>query len=1495
MSRGSAGTAPACALALLCLATAEPPPERRVHWMWGAAGDSCTAACDTRSMACGEGSWPLAAAAFWGAAPDAGTLCAEVLPGGFDDAPVLLEDGLCAWLGPQRLWNKGEYGLSSDRCARAPHALSRRLCPCELVARASGLAAWSDAAVPHEHDKWVARKTQGGLVAGIRRVKVAGTVLADSFELLVGGATGNTAQWAEFGEKVASNYTNFTGAAPFVLTASNDIATLVVQGDGSLKAWVTGQPYDLPYRDSVTGLYRAAPVYFEGYAELEPPDFGAVIPEPLASSFGLQVAAVAATRAAFAVLLRNGSVAVWGDPDSGGGGPSGELAGVAQLFATQGAFAALLLNGTVVSWGHPKLGGAGVPVPNVLSVVANAGAFAALTRNRTVVTWGSSYTGGEASQAYSIPTDPPWLTRMRCEGNWEGVTEVDACAAAARALGLPLGSPYGGELGAAGRRYDGEFSVSERRYPHGCLAARDGTEPGSRMRSVFFNANAAPASLCTHHQPLAPPARTRGEFVYPNMTISTCLDLFCNEDSRIAAKFLPEASQCTLYEAVVLAASAGASAEGDGGIFYLRSEDTAPVCKAVAASTQMVLATGPVQAIYATARSFLAVTQAGAVPFPHGGGTRVPPSFEAVAAEPPPSVVTSFDAFLLLWGNGTVETLWGLGSASGYWTESLAPVALLERDSSHAVVDVKTSRDAATVLWEDGKASTWRVRPPGIQQFWKVPNSACFWPEENEKFYEDFRLNTSREECAELCLDNPRCTGFEYPLKQMYCAPWLNGYCTNASMSTSTLGAQDLVDYETYFVRRYVIAPETDQPAFRFWGAGACPGTRSVSEVAASLVGCHERCAKPSASCLAYSYNAEDGTCELFSDIALAGSPLYTEETQETSCFVSNVLFRPSEPTANECERTRGAIGGIQLLFPDGTVADAVLSPAAPPACATFATAPDGMDGASIWSPNNASVAFRIKTSLLDPAFDPTRFKIAHTKTQEAQIDPVLVEVDRPHLTIPTARGAPSAWYYFKPTHIRIESHILVFIPDLPRGRVSYALREGANCTLEDDYVAGVNETRLVVLQGVLSLEACAAHCQTARHPSNCTVLAYPFELVPGHCGLYFDDTCVKTAAEQEEEGVDGGWDFAPGYTLYELSRWRVEEPDTPGTTNVHEFAGSVRGLVATFGGFAAVARPGNSSDEPDALWDTVITWNDTTPFSVPSPLAWGKPAYVQSGVQTLAAGTHTFALLRHGSSGHDECEVCPCHPFAFNPSQEASDDLCLTAGQACHDPAGSSEAYADFVCACYSSPVETVGKPAPCKKPEGIPLWPLFLLNLPVFCGFFYHIYLEKAKEREKNRQISGMCEMYLLGEANKNETALYLLLAINNGKEFTLLRTLVPDYDKRGTEITLFLLWQTRMHAMDSAKALPYELLKQAQLFTFGLELLRRPRAPPMTPLGYLSVQIAKLQRQIGERRRAQQLEKAEMMRSLSDLEGLPLNVIWTSDLSVPLMESDDADIIL
>lgn len=112
---------------------------------------------------------------------------------------------------------------------------------------------------------------------------------------------------------------------------------------------------------------------------------------------GTGYVSITKTKDAYAALNANGTVAFWGGANTGGSnGPSGANAtGYKAIYSTYAAFVGVRVDGSLWSWGYPTEGGSGAPSgTGFLEVAGTARAFAALNANGSISTWGDSNYGG---------------------------------------------------------------------------------------------------------------------------------------------------------------------------------------------------------------------------------------------------------------------------------------------------------------------------------------------------------------------------------------------------------------------------------------------------------------------------------------------------------------------------------------------------------------------------------------------------------------------------------------------------------------------------------------------------------------------------------------------------------------------------------------------------------------------------------------------------------------------------------------------------------------------------------------------------------------------------------------------------------------------------------------------------------------------------------------------------------------------------------------------
>eukprot|EP00659_Diplonema_papillatum_P016665 gene16665-25571_t len=128
------------------------------------------------------------------------------------------------------------------------------------------------------------------------------------------------------------------------------------------------------------------------------------VPAVAARSRPGAVAAVAATRSAFAAVTKDKRVLVWGSASFGGDQAAAERAldgrRVNEVVGGHFAFVALCEDGTIASWGDTEYGGKNCPdVRDVKELWAGPRVFAAVYGSeRTLITWGSQKHGGKTPE-----------------------------------------------------------------------------------------------------------------------------------------------------------------------------------------------------------------------------------------------------------------------------------------------------------------------------------------------------------------------------------------------------------------------------------------------------------------------------------------------------------------------------------------------------------------------------------------------------------------------------------------------------------------------------------------------------------------------------------------------------------------------------------------------------------------------------------------------------------------------------------------------------------------------------------------------------------------------------------------------------------------------------------------------------------------------------------------------------------------------------------------
>ncbi|OCH48788.1 Ig-like domain-containing protein [Aliivibrio fischeri] len=116
-----------------------------------------------------------------------------------------------------------------------------------------------------------------------------------------------------------------------------------------------------------------------------------------------EVVSIVPASTAFAALTKDGKVITWGNQDDGGDSQrvADKLVNIASISATEKAFAALTKDGNVITWGNEANGGNSHQVTdklvNIVSIYSTKEAFAALDKNGNVITWGNESKGGNST------------------------------------------------------------------------------------------------------------------------------------------------------------------------------------------------------------------------------------------------------------------------------------------------------------------------------------------------------------------------------------------------------------------------------------------------------------------------------------------------------------------------------------------------------------------------------------------------------------------------------------------------------------------------------------------------------------------------------------------------------------------------------------------------------------------------------------------------------------------------------------------------------------------------------------------------------------------------------------------------------------------------------------------------------------------------------------------------------------------------------------------
>ncbi|KJF82118.1 Ig-like domain-containing protein [Photobacterium angustum] len=235
---------------------------------------------------------------------------------------------------------------------------------------------------------------------------------------------------------------------------------------------------------------------------------------------GDDIVSVHTTDWAYAAIMKDGSVQVWGQADKGGNisGIENQLSsGVVDIFSTSSAFAALKKDGTVVVWGDESSGGKNNTAVNLTDIKAISStqlAFAAIKNDGSVVTWGDTSAGGDSSSVSSELVS--------------GVKDI-----------------VGNREAFAAIKSDGSVVVWGYNHGGGLIASTDGvTEPTenanlvSRLNSGVINIQATLFAFAA--------LKDNGEVV------SWGRDYFGGDTSAVASEFVPDPNSFSLRETSIV-------------------------------------------------------------------------------------------------------------------------------------------------------------------------------------------------------------------------------------------------------------------------------------------------------------------------------------------------------------------------------------------------------------------------------------------------------------------------------------------------------------------------------------------------------------------------------------------------------------------------------------------------------------------------------------------------------------------------------------------------------------------------------------------------------------------------------------------------------------------------------------------------------------------------------------------------------------------------------
>eukprot|EP01062_Namystynia_karyoxenos_P079461 TRINITY_DN8382_c0_g1_i1.p1 TRINITY_DN8382_c0_g1~~TRINITY_DN8382_c0_g1_i1.p1 ORF type:complete len:1485 (+),score=352.06 TRINITY_DN8382_c0_g1_i1:73-4455(+) len=1420
--RGRRWVAQAAVAATCCLpaasAAASPAAPPAVRWLLSpsplaARGAACLEVCRGEGLSCSEDNWPLHPSE-WAPIRPAQCAGATTWPGGVPYAPVVLNLSgvtLCLWHGA--LWG---WQPAVGRCAAHAPFGARRLCPCVPAPPGGAAVLWPPG-------DWNWGDTPAGSARSVHAVGPGRGRDVFFAPQLRGGVA-----WAARGNA------HFLSPGADPQLGRNATVRSAASSDGALAvAWDNGtfhlanlleSPEALPYFDSGFGVshvrVRPGPLVTDAY--------DVVTGSPRSSRTGTvdaiilaaSVAAVYATRDRLAWLTVSGDVGsrataplIWSADGRGAFGGDKQLSAgrsVVAVAATRAAFAMLHRDGGCTAHGDRAAGGLISPeaadraAPDAVAISATEAAFSLLRVTGEIVAWGHPERGGDVGPRFARGS-PRWLC---AEGQgWAQITSPAVCDEAAAQLrgggGPGAGPPDNSSTpGCWLTREDAVWSPGE--LPP-CYMTEDPEQKalGCGYRRLLVDSRRECEAACC-----AEPQCGAVMWGAPRGNISDC------PSASLASCYLFYEDDSTVPQLV-----AAAAAPQHANSTLVRKGPGVQLCTAARHTAAAIVTPGAVRAngrgatgLYATARSFAAVLHPDL-----GGGVVVwPPPQSGPVGRATGDVYGLGEAGVVIASEEALAVLLQGGGALLLWADGLSPPprprrAPLPRPSPLYLSGVPraVAATAGAVLAAGhgrGGVSAAAARAPLLDRFVELAYAGCYWTLYQEGVdYEVYYYQHTREECARACLDDPRCTGFEYPSSGEYCGPWLRLACSNAS--SSGLHRERHNGYELYLMREYVLTLDEDgggggagggepQPASDVLGAGPCTAPPlgagaaeeppleplpSIAEIAGVTVAACLTACIAALRCTGFSFSVPEPWGNPEGDAGAAGRCALHGRAPVSSA---------GRPGAGFCYRIRR--GGGELDAPWAQVGelhvrarrsgmDLLRHGAAGPfdSCRGCENATDlSAATAHVFSPSRNWVDLRLTHAGLDVEFAWTTAAAGPPESDPgAWVLEETAEEAVPFRTLwwghggPLQRGARSAWVAI-PGHVaglpralgRLRFRVLQ-----PRGRGWYHRLAGYGCFWGPGYAEGVD---YAVIPGAHTAEQCARVCSTFQH---CTGFEFPAD--GRYCAPWLRGGCSNASSP--------GWAPQAGYDLYLLAQLplaRQRAAPDPGEEAAAAWKGDVTALAATRRHCAVLGK------------------NRT---------ALLPGGCVLSGVRQLVAGWSGFAALATGAEGFSECAWEMGRGCGAAPA--AAPSPCGT-GQSCYDTSEASWDAGDYVCSCEAAAGEAVGEAAECEDIGQAGWWPVLLLVLPVHLEALARLLPRRGAAARARRQL-----------------------------ELELLRAQIPDFDRRLEAARLLLLWQSRLRraAAQPTQCLPRDLLLHLQQFAVGalLQFPRRPSGVGLTPLGRLA----------------------------------------------------------